>query len=215
MKQATTIFVIAILAGAVGAGAVYGYYALPGGKLDQVEQQAYNQGYNVGTSSATRYVPPANIDFSISPTTLNYTAAVNASDDVASATYENATITIENKEDTGSATVRITLKVSGEDDGLPDALEKDEFQVYIHSTEGNTWLFGSSESDGEYHSGGYQFTIPANTVKTLTLATMMSACNDVFENGKTYGITVYLYQVGAGVNGAGTVIDSEKLTLTT
>jgi len=68
--------------------------------------------------------------------------------------------------------VRITLKVANEDDGLPDALEKDEFQVYIHSTEGDTWLFGSSESDGEYHSGGYQFTIPANTVKTLTLATM-------------------------------------------
>jgi len=213
MKQ-THAIVWGVVAVAVAASLIVAYYELPGGRLDQVYDSAYSKGQTAGAAGAGRYIPESDITMSASPTVLNYTSAVNASDDIATQTWQNTTLTISNDEETGYTTVLLTLQVTGEDDGLPDELEQNEFQVLVHTTSGDTWLFGSDDWDGEYH-GGYKFDISANQQLTLTLSTTMDDCNDVFEDGKTHHISVYLYEYGVGVNGAGKVIEETKLTLNT
>jgi len=177
----------------------------------RLEQQRLDQQRQV------TYVEPSDIRMSVSPSVLNYTAAVNASDDVATQTWKNATITLEVKDIPGTkdkTTVTLTLQAPGEDDGLPDELEQNEFQVYIYTTEGKTWLFGSDDWDGEY-KGGYTFDMSENQEKEITLVTTMKACEDVFEDGETHTITLYLWEPGVGYGAQGKVIDEVTLTLET
>jgi len=211
--QIITAFVIGML---VAGAFVYGLYEAPGGIKERYGDQRYAQGRAAGQAAAVTYVPLSKVEFDITgSTTLNYTAEVNASDDVATRAWENTTISIKNKEDSGIAHLRLALRVPGEEDGLPDELEQEEFMVYITDASGTTthYLFGDDDWDGEYHN--YDFDLSASSSLTYTLATSMKACNDIFENGQSLSIEIYLWERDAGLNGQGAVIDSEKLTLET
>lgn len=197
------------------AGIFVCYAVMQTGVIQPLQEQL--QQAQMQAQQAPRYIEPSDIRMEVSPTTLNYSAAVNSSDDVATQTWKNATITLEVKDIPGvreKTTVRLTLQAPGEENGLPDELEQNEFQVYVHTTSGDTWLFGSDDWDGKYHSG-YTFDISENQKMTITLATTMKACEDVFEDGKSHTITVYLWEPNVGLNGAGKVIDEITLTLET
>jgi len=216
MKNINAVIAIFVAVAMVGIGVwglMYYKYEGPGGEIDQAAAAARAQQASI--DALNRYTIPSDIDMSSTDTAFDYSSAVNASDDVATQTWDNiTTIQIENKETTGTATVRLTFQVTGEDDGLPTALEQNEMQFYIHTSTGDTWLFGSNDWDGDYHSG-YTFDIAANSIITVTLASTMDDCNDVFSDGKTYHIDLYLWQPGVGVGGAGAVLDTLQLTLAT
>jgi len=210
MKDATAILAIVVVAIAVGvlAYAYYEGYVIP----ERIAQEKVK--WQMAQPTVT-YIEPSDIRMEADPTVLNYTAAVNASDDVATQTWQNTTITFTVKEISpskgGKTTVTLTLNPSGEEEGLPTELKQDEFEIYVYGVDGSkTYLF----KDGKY-TGGYTFDISENQIKELTLATTMYACQDVFEDGKTHTITLYLYEPGVGLNGAGKVIDYITLTLTT
>ena len=188
----------------------------------QYEQQIQQLQYQLQQQQYTGYIQPSDIRMSVPSTatsTLNYTAAVNASDDVTSTTYKNTSIHFKVKSiapsKNGQTTVWLKLKVSGYEDGLPAALQKDEFQVYAYTTGGpHTWLWGTSDWQGGFKAG-LPITLAENQEFDVNIATVMKECNDVFEDGQSYTITFYLWEPGVGPYGNGAVIDTLTMTLET
>lgn len=184
--------------------------------MQQYEQQIQQLQYQAQYGG---YIEPSDIRMSATSTTLNYTAAVNSTDDVASETYKNLTIHLTVKSiapsKNGETTVWLKLRASGQDDGLPVELQKDEFQIYAYTATGTkTWLWGTSDWQGGFKSG-VPITLAENQETDINIATVMNACNDVFEDGQTYKITLYLWEPGTGPYGNGDVVDTLTLTLET
>ena len=188
----------------------------------QYEQQIQQLQYQLSHAQYTGYIEPSDIRMSIpsgSSSTLNYTAAVNSTDDVASTTYQNTTIKFTVKSiapsKNGQTTVWLKLRVPGQEDGLPTELQQDEFQIYAYTATGTkTWLWGTSDWQGGFKPG-VPITLAENQETEINLATVMKACNDVFEDGQSYTITLYLWEPGTGPYGNGAVVDTITLTLET
>lgn len=223
-NSALVLGVVMLVVGLVIGGA-FAYEQQQGNisKLKQTyNQQIQNLQQQLQQAQYTGYVEPSDIRMSIPSTassTLNYTDAVNASDDVATQSWANTSIHFQVKSiapsKNGETTVWLKLRVSGQDDGLPTALQKNEFQVYAYTTgTPKTWLWGTSDWQGGFKAG-VPITLAENQEFDLNLATTMKACNDVFEDGQSYTITLYLWEPGTGPHAQGAVVDTLTLTLET
>lgn len=213
MKDTAVMMGVVVVVAIIVTVGFYEVYRLPQ-ETESLRQQVTQ--LQAQLSQRVSYIEPSDIRLAADPTVLNYTADVNASDDVATQVWHNTTIDIDVKDipNRDMTTVRLTLAPPGEDEGLPDDLEQNEFQVYITTTTGSTvYLFGK-DWNGEYQNG-WTFDISENEAMTVTLCTSMKACNDIFEDGQTHTIYLYLYEPNVGVNGQGKVIDYLTLTLNT
>lgn len=188
----------------------------------QYEQQIQNLQYQLQQQYQQGYVEPSDIRMSVpsgSPTTLDYSAAVDANGTVAATTYQNTSIHFAVKSiapsKNGQTTVWLKLQVAGQEDGLPAELQQNEFQMYTYTSTGTkTWLWGSSDWQGGFKAG-VPITLAENQETNINLATAIKDCSGVFEDGQTYTITLYLFEPGTGPHGNGAVVDTLALTLTT
>ena len=219
--NALAIGVVMLIAGVAITAGLYEGNIIPA-RMQQVEQTYQQQIAQLSQQAAQGYIQPSDIRMSVpsgSPTVFNYTAAVNASDDVATQSWANTSIHFAVKDIApskgGTTTVWLKLQVAGQDDGLPAALQKNEFQVYAYTTgTPKTWLWGTSDWQGGFKAG-VPITLAANQEFDLNLATTMKACNDVFEDGQSYTVTLYLWEPGTGPHGNGDVVDTLTFTLNT
>lgn len=205
----TTVFwavALALIVGLVAAAGTYVY--MDQRTVSQAEYDSLQSQVNTLNSQlAAAQAPASDVTLTIDNTTYDFSSEVNASYDVPTETWKNRTITITNDEST-SQNIRLDFTVTGKDDGLPTDLVNDDFETYVYNSgDGSkSWLF-NHDGSGEYESG-WSATIPADTQWTRTLSTYMPAVDDVFEDGQSYDIDVYLV---AG----GDVVDSLDLTLIT
>ena len=215
---------IAMLFIGLAIGGIFVYEMNQAGilKLRQAYQQQIQQLQQQMQYQKPAYIQPSDIRMSIpsgASSILNYTAAVNSTDDVAAQAWANTTIHFSVKSiapsKNGQTTVWLKLKVPGQEDGLPVALQKNEFQMFTYTASGaKTWLWGYSDWTGGFKAG-VPITLANNQELDINLATTMKACNDVFEDGQSYTITLYLWEPGVGPYGNGAVIDTLTLTLET
>jgi len=210
MKNQNTLLwgAISVIVAVLLTVAVYHGVVIPQNYVEQDDYDALYNSYIAAQSRITQLSAPLpDVTLSIDNVTFDHTSTVNASDDVAADTWVNRTITISNDESTAQ-TFTLALRATGRNDGLPDALVSDYFQMYIYNSgdDGRYWLFGKG-GNGAYTSG-WTATIPAEATWTRTLSTFFEKVDDEFKDGMTHNIYVYLI-----INGR--VIDKLSLTLTT
>lgn len=175
----------------VAVGVVIGYMWLSSDV--QFWQSQYAQCQYQMSSLQQQLVTPAgvNLDVTIASSTLNLSSYI-ASDGSSTAADVNTTLTIENKDETQTATVVISaVDTVHDEEGFDDAsdLLTSYFNFYVAST-GKSYLI----KDGDYKSG-LTLTIPPNTVLSLVIGIdLEQAPSGIFEDNQTYTAQIYVIQ---------------------
>jgi|GEM_PF-5388610 len=177
-----------VIGGAIVGGCVYAYTS---GMISQAYMQGYSAGYSQGQATVTT-VEAADLEISATPESIDLSGYIY-SNGSATETTQTVAVTIENDEDT-PVTIQVTLvdPDSGEE-GLPNALEKEEFSVAIGGVV-TKYLF----TDDEYKTG-YTFTLDANSKVTFNVVVELEdAAEGTFADDQEYEMTLYIVQTESG-----------------
>jgi len=193
------LFVVFLIGGGIVGGLVYAYSS---GMISQAYMQGYTAGFSAGKTSVAA-VSAAELEITAVPETIDLSGYIY-SNGSATETTQTVTVTIENEEDT-PVNIQLTLvdPKTGEE-GLPNALEKDEFAVAVGGVV-TKYLF----TDGEYKSG-YTFTLDGDSKATFNLIVELEdAPEGTFADGQTYDLTLYVVQTDSNT------VDELELTVET
>lgn len=169
--------------------------------------------YHVFLVPPTEEVPPAwqptptapsrvaTLDIDIADRNFaNFSGVVDANGSVATETAKTTTIYINNTDTEDAKDVVITLKNPiTEKEGLPSALQRDEFEVWVIIGTGYSTISKPLFEDGEFKDFEYG-TIQADEHVTLTLKVVMKeAPEGTFSPDTTYDdCELYIVQGNAG-----------------
>lgn len=185
-NKVVALVLIAFVAGALGV------YAWMQGEINLLQAQSQMLAEQLQQAQQMQVTPtPVNLDITLANSTFNLTSYIK-SDGSSTVANVYTTLTIENKDESRTATILISARDTVHDeDGIPSGLMNSYFNMYYGSTAGKTYIV----KDGEYKSG-YPIEIPPNTVLTLTVGIELEqAPAGVFQDNSTYQAELYVIQV--------------------